>query len=286
MEGYLDTTEMMDSRRFQLAVRRLADGFLYGVDKSPYLGSGLEYMQSRPYQFGDSVRSIDWRVTARTRRVHVKEYEAPKRIPCFLLLDTSASMAVGSTKLTKYALAIQVGGGLALACLDRAMPVGVLGVGEGEVRVEPSLSRDRVLEWVHRLRKFRYDEATWLGRRIGEMGRRLTSRSLVVVLSDLHDDTALPALRLLAQEHDVVTLQFRDPAERGLAGAGVLLAREAETGRPFVIRGGRIKLEQERIDRELKRARIDHLIIDTDQPFAHRLRNFFRARDVLGRGVR
>ncbi|HEY3967664.1 MAG TPA: DUF58 domain-containing protein [Planctomycetaceae bacterium] len=286
MEGYLDTTEMMDSRRFQLAVRRLADGFLYGVDKSPYLGSGLEYMQSRPYQFGDPVRSIDWRVTARTRRIHVKEYEAPKRMPCFLLLDTSASMAVGATKLTKYALAIQVGGGLALACLDRAMPVGVLGVGEGEVRVEPSLSRDRVLEWVHRLRRFRYDESTWLGRRIGEMGRRLTSRSLVIVLSDLHDDTALPALRLLAQEHDVVTLQFRDPSERGLAGAGVLLAREAETGRAFVTRGGRIKLEQERVDRELKRARIDHLIVDTDQPFAHRLRNFFRARDVLGRGVR
>ncbi|MBS0266398.1 MAG: DUF58 domain-containing protein [Planctomycetes bacterium] len=276
----------MDSRRFHIAVRRLADGFLYGVDRSPYLGSGLEYMQSRPYQYGDSVRLIDWRVTARTGRIHVKEYEAPKRMPCYLLLDTSASMALGSTKLTKYSLAIQVGGGLALACLDRAMPVGVLGVGEGDVRIEPSLARDRVLEWVHRLRKFRYDERTWLGRRISELGRRLSSRALVIVLSDLHDETALPALRLLGQEHDVVTIQFRDPAERGLAGAGVLLAREAETGRTFVTRGARVRLDQESIDRDLKRARIDHFVVDTDQPFAHRLRNFFRARDVLGRGVR
>jgi uncharacterized protein (DUF58 family) len=286
VEGFLDTTDLMDSRRFHIAVRRLADGFLYGVDRSPYLGAGLEYMQSRPYHYGDPVRLIDWRVTARTRRIHIKEYEAPKRMPCFLLLDTSASMALGSTKLTKYALAIQVGGGLALACLDRAMPVGVQGVGEGEVRIEPSLARDRVLEWVHRLRKFRYDEATWLGRRISELGRRLGSRALVIVLSDLHDESALPALRLLAQEHDVVTIQFRDPAERGLGGAGVLLAREAETGRTFVTRGGKIRLEQEFVDRELKRARIDHFIVDTDQPFAHRLRNFFRARDVLGRGVR
>jgi uncharacterized protein (DUF58 family) len=276
----------MDSRRFHLAVRRLADGFLYGVDRSPYLGSGLEYMQSRPYQFGDPVRAIDWRVTARTRRVHVKEYEATKRMPCFLLLDTSASMTVGTTRHSKYALALQIGGGLALACLDRAMPVGVLGVGEGELRIEPSLARDRVLEWVHRLRRFRYDETTLLGKRIAELGNRLSSRSLVVVLSDLHDAAALPALRLLSQQHDCVALQFRDPSERGLAGAGVLLAREAETGHAFVTRGGKIRLDQHRIDRALKRARIDHLIIDTDQAFVHRLRSFFRARDVLGRGVR
>ena len=286
MEGFLDSTEVMDSRRFQLAVRRLADGFLYGVDKSPYLGSGLEYMQSRPYQFGDAVRSIDWRVTARTRKVYVKEYEATKRMPCFLLLDTSASMMVSAAKLSKYALALQIAGGLALACLDRAMPVGVLGVGEGDLRVEPSLARDRVLEWLHRLRRFRYDEATLLGQRIAELGTRLASRSLIVVLSDLHDETSLPALRLLAQQHDCVALQFRDQAERGLAGAGVLLAREAETGHAFVARGGRIRLDQERVDRELKRARIDHLVVDTDRPFAHRLRSFFRSRDVLGRGVR
>ena len=286
MEGYLDTADLLDSRRFHIAVRRLADGFFYGVDKSPYLGSGLEYMQSRPYQFGDSVRSIDWRVTARTRRVHVKEYEAPKRMPCFLLLDTSASMAIGSTRLTKYGLAIQIAGGIALACLDRAMPVGVLGVGESEFRIEPSLARDRVMEWVHRLRRFRYDETTWLARRISELGRRMTSRSLVVVLSDMHDESAVASLRLLAQEHDVVVLQFRDPAERGLPGAGILFGREAETGQAFVTRGSRIRLDQERIDRDLKKSRIDHLMIDTDQPIAHRLRSFFRARDVLGRGVR
>ena len=286
MDGYLDSNEVMDSRRFQLAVRRLADGFLYGVDKSPYLGSGLEFMQSRPYQFGDPVRSIDWRVTARTRRVHVKEYEAPKRMPCYLLLDTSASMTVGTARLSKYALALQIGGGLALACLDRAMPAGVVGAGDSELRIEPSLARDRVLEWLHRLRRFRYDEATRLGERIAHLGTRLASRALVIVLSDLHDEGALPALKLLAQRHDCVVLQFRDAAERGLSGAGFLLAREAETGHAFVTRGGRIRLDQPSIERELKRARIDHLLVETDQPFAHRLRSFFRARDVFGRGVR
>lgn len=286
MEGCFDTLRLMDARRFFLAVRRLADSFNYGVERSPYVGSGLEYMQSRPYQWGDAVRSIDWRVTARAGQTFVKEYEAPKRMPCYLLLDTSASMTLGSTAITKYWIALQVAGGLALACLDRATPVGVLGVGERDVLVEPSLARDRVLQWLHRLRRFRYDEQTTLGRRVAELGTQLGSRALVVVLSDLHDAGALPALRLLAQKHDCVVLQLRDPAERGLPGAGFLLAREAETGRAFVVRGGRAAVDSSAAARQLKRAGIDHLLIDADEPYAHRLRHFFRARNVLGRGAR
>jgi uncharacterized protein (DUF58 family) len=286
VDGYLDSVEVMDSRRFQVTLRRLADGFLYGVDRSPYLGSGLEYMQSRPYQWGDPVRSIDWRVTGRTRKVHVKEYEATKRLPCILLVDTSASMTVGTTRYSKYALALQIAGGLALACLDRAMPVGVLGVGERELRIEPSLSRDRVMEWLHRLRRFDYGESTLLGERVSDLGTRMTNRALVVVLSDLHDETALPALKLLAQRHDCVTLRLRDPAERGLPKAGILFAREAETGKAFVVRGGRAKSSDANFEQALRRAHIDTLTIDTDQPFAHRLRQFFRSRDVFGRGAR
>src|SRR5260370_16660474 len=113
-------------------------------------------------------------------------------------------MTVGSTKWSKSPLALQIAGGLALACLDRAMPVGVLGVGEGELRIEPSLARDRVLEWLHRLRRFRYDEATLFGERVAQVGAPLNSRPLLVGLPDPPGEAAPPAFRLFAPPHHLL----------------------------------------------------------------------------------
>jgi uncharacterized protein (DUF58 family) len=286
MEYLLDHIEPLDSRQFMIAVKRLADSLSYGADSSPFLGSGIEYMQSRQYQFGDPIKSIDWRVTARTGKIFVKEYESPKRLPCYLLIDTSASMTISSTKRSKYEIALHVAGGLAFACLDRVSPVGVIGVGSRDFRVQPSLSKDQIMQWLVRLRRYRLDEQTTLVRRIVELNPSLKSRALVIVLSDLHDPKALPALKRLNQEHDVVAIQLRDPAEDNLKGVGFIRGQEAESGRAFVARGSKQWLDREKIEQELKRAGVDHLVIDTDRPFTHDIRHFFQSRNILTRGAR
>lgn len=286
MQGYLDTIDHLNPRQFNVAVKRLADSFSYGSDKSVFLGAGIEYVQSRPYQWGDPIRAIDWRVTARTGKVFVKEYEAPKRMQCYLLLDTSASMTISSIRKSKYAAALHLAGGLAFACLERISPVGVIGLGSRELRVQPSLSSAQIWEWLHELRHFRYDETTAVGRRLAELAPSLTSRTLLILLSDMHDPQSLPALKLLAQKHDCVVLQMQDPAEQGLRGAGFLRGREVETGRTFVARAARAALDRTALADELKRAGIDHLLIRTDQPFVHKVRHFFQARGLLGRGAR
>ena len=107
MEGTLQHCEPLDSRQFLLAVKRLADSLSYGTDRSPFLGQGIEYVQSRRYEPGDPVKSIAWRVTARTGKPHVKQFETPKQMPVWLVVDTSASMALASQPPGKYGLPVR-----------------------------------------------------------------------------------------------------------------------------------------------------------------------------------
>jgi len=285
-EGRLERVDPMDGRQFEIGIRRLADSLSYGTDHSRFLGSGIEYVQSRPYEAGDPVRNIDWRVTARTDKFYIKEFESTKRMPCYLLFDTSASMTISSHAKSKYATALHIAGGLAFACLDRVSPVGIVGVGESGLRMRPSLSKAQIMQWLTGLCRFRYDESTSLARQIRELSPSLTQRVLIIVLSDLHDAEALLALKRLVQLHDLVVLQFQDPAEEGVRGSGFVRAREAETGQDFVSRGGRGRLDQDLVNRELRRSGIDHLRIRTDRPYVHALRHFFEARGVLGRTAR
>jgi len=280
MDELLPPAPLLDAARFELAIRRLADSLGHGTDRSMFRGAGQEYEQSRPYQAGDAVKAIDWRITARTGRLHVKEYEALRRVPVWLLVDTSASMTVGSRRPTKYEAAVCTAGGLALACLGRMRPVGCVGIGGRSLVVRPTLSRLATLGWLHRLRRHRLDEPTDFAGSTRLLEPLLSERSLVIVLSDLHDPTAAARLARIAQEHDVCLLVFRDPAERGL-GAGILRAREAETARALTTIGRFSPTQAEERLAALRGAGIDGLVVDTDRPSTARLRLFFARRRPL-----
>lgn len=286
MQAKLKSIDTLNSRQFMIAIKKLADSLSYGTDSSPFLGSGTDYVQSRPYIPGDPIKAIDWRVTARTGKHHIKEYETPKQMPCFLMIDTSASMTIGSTAWSKYALAVHIAGGLAFACLDRVSPVGIVGVGEEQIRYNPSLARDQIMQWLHRLRHYDFHQETTLSRKLVDVSTSLQNRALIIVLSDLHEPECLTAIKRVGQEHDCAVIQLTDPAEVNIRGAGFLRAREAETNESFVSRGRSIGVDQESVSLTLKRGGIDHLQLMINESVSYKLRNFFKARGILGRGAR
>lgn len=271
---------------FEMVVRRLADDLAFGTDASLFTGSGLEYAQSRPYEPGDPIKQIDWRLTARTGKPYVKEYEALKRTSVLILLDTSASMGVSSVRLTKHDLGVWLAAAIGLIAQRRLSPTAVIGAGERTTRFEPSLLKTDLWQALEPLRTGTVDEGTKLGERLRELIVRANRSSVIVVISDLHDADAIPAIRHAAQQHDVIALELRDPAEEGNLRAGFFRGREAETGRDFV-GGGRDRFSSEDgqdSGRLLARAGASWLRLVTSQPFIPPLRHFLAARQNTGGG--
>ena len=279
----LESTDPLDSRQFVIAIKRLADSLSYGTDRSPFLGSGLEFVQSRPYVPGDPVKTIDWRVTARTGFPHVKLYETPKQLPVWFIVDSSASMTRSSTALSKYRLAVQIAGGLALACLDRVSPVGLLAAGSRDLKVKPSLSRETLLLWLHQLRHYDFTEQTQLSEKLLALNPSLGQRALIFILSDLHDPGAIAALKLLNARHDLVVMLLRDPAEEALPQAGFLRVRDAESQHTTTASARQQFASTQDTIESLQSASVDHFLIETHRPFLANLRLFLQRRNLLSR---
>ena len=282
----LRAPDELGHREFELVVRRLADDLAYGSDSSLFVGSGIEYAQSRPYVPGDPIRQMDWRVSARTGKLHLKEYEALKRMAAYLVVDTSASMDAASGRLTKHDVAVWLAAALGLVALRRLSPVAVLSGGQRDVRSVPSLLRSDLWQALEPMRHQVPGEKTGIGVRLRRISASAARHSLIFVFSDLHDPDAVPAIQHAAQRHDCLVLQLQDPAERGALRAGFLRAAEAETGHEFIATG-RSKWfdDAERgAGPELSQGGVDHLMIPVDQPFVTRLRHFLTTRGTIGRG--
>ncbi len=276
----------VDSRQFEVAVKRLANSLDFGQRDAVFHGSGLEFSQSRPYVAGDPVKFIDWRVSARLQKLYVKEFRETKQIPLYLLIDTSASMCVSSQLLSKYAWAVRIATGIGLAAQSSVTPVGLLGCGARELHIRPTLSRNIVMEWSHELRQHDFSEVTSLATRARELAPALTKNTTVIVLSDLHNAGAIAALQVLAQRHDCLVLHFEDPAEQGVSGAGIIRGAEAESGRDFVGFGGKRRIDASTWKSELSRFGIDYLHLRTDQPIIGKLTHFIKNRGFGSRSVR
>src|SRR5439155_7395770 len=141
----------------------------------------------------------------------------------------------------------------------RLSPVGLVACGDEAFQLRPSLSRRQIMQWLHRLRKYRLDEKTSLADGLRLVESMAVNRSLIIVLSDLHDPEAIGVLKPLAGKHDCVVLQLVDPAERGQLRAGFLRAREAETGLSFLGTGRARWVDDSELAHEIKSGAIDHL---------------------------
>jgi hypothetical protein len=109
------------------------------------------------------------------------------------------------------------------------------------------------------------------------LAARLQNTSLLLVLSDLHDPSGIPALRSLAQQHDVAVVHLLDPSEQRPRVRGIFRAREAETQTQFVTTGARSRTVCHD-PAALLQAGISYLPLTVGEPFVSPLRHFLSQR--------
>lgn len=262
------------------AVNRLVARTLPGARRATGVGSGIELTQLRPYESGDDVRHIDPAATARTGTPQIRLHVPERSLTTWIVLDISPSMAFG----TALRLKADVAEGAALVfgrlAIRRAGSVGVVAFGAGEPRVLPPRGSKPGMIALRKLlaegvapdgRHDPHQLADALGRTI----RLATQPGLVVVISDFRDqqrwERPLGSLRL---RHAALAIEVTDPRELELPAVGHLALVDPETGARVQVNTSQRRvrdrfaaLERERqaaVAAELRRLRIDHIVLRTD----------------------
>ena len=287
-----DPAALASLGHIEVVARWIVDGFLSGLHRSPRKGFSVEFAEHRPYQPGDDLRYVDWRIAARIDRWVVKQYEEETNLRATLVLDVSRSMAWRSSPalLTKRVYAEQLVAAMALLLLRQRDAVGLIRFDDAVRTSVPP--RARTTQWrriVAALSEQAGGRASDLATALGQAARLVTRRGMVVLVSDLLVDPApvIAALRgLRAAGHDVIVFHVMDPAERefGMTGEAQFTDPESALSVPAAASDVRAAYRDTVVEviaewREaLAVMGASHELVLTDQPYTVPLRRAFDAR--------
>ncbi len=113
-------------RRIEIKSRGLSREIFAGQYHSAFRGRGMSFSEVREYRIGDDVRDIDWNVTARSSKPHIKIYEEERELTVMLLVDVSASSSFGTTAQTKKGLQAEIAAVLAFSASQTGDKVGCM----------------------------------------------------------------------------------------------------------------------------------------------------------------
>ncbi|ENM5903595.1 DUF58 domain-containing protein [Vibrio mimicus] len=197
-----------------------------GQHHSRQLGRGMDFSEVRQYQAGDDIRSIDWRVTARTGKPHTKLFSEERERAVVLYIDLSQSMQFGSSLLLKSVQAAHLASLLSWLAVKQQDRVGaVIDLGHRLIEIKPSSRQRGVLpilgaciEAQQTLPSQHASRSLALHEVFNTLNRLCPKGSEVVLISDfVHLDPeqhALP-LRQLCRHNRVRMVQIHDPLEQG-----------------------------------------------------------------------
>jgi len=241
--------------RMQLRCASLIDGHLVGGYDSIFKGEGIEFDETRPYQPGDDVRAIDWRVTARFSRPFVKRFRQQRQLTVHVLVDGSASMRMPGTESVHAAesvraaelvpgaepihgdfrtpldVAREICGVLIMIAARQQDQTGLtLFTDRLEHMVEPLSGDNHAARLIGDLVRWKpQGRRTDLSPPVDRLQRLARHRSLVVIASDFLSLQDSRQLRALTGLHEVVPVWVSHSTNAAISPCGLLRVQDPET---------------------------------------------------------
>ena len=282
-------------RKIEIKTRGLSNEIFAGKYHTAFKGRGMSFAEVREYRIGDDVRDIDWNVTARSRKPHIKVYEEERELTMMLMVDVSGSRMFGTTDFLKKNIITELAAVLAFSASQTGDKVGCIFFSDKvEKFIPPKKGRSHILMIIRELVGF-VPESN--GTAISEAVRYLTGvnkkRCTAFLLSDFlnskRDDEALnDALKIASSRHDIIALKVSDPREKEMPNVGIVELQDAETARKVwvdtasqAVRDHYAKAWEERETKTcdmLLHNRIDIADISTDSDYVAELIKLFKQR--------
>ncbi len=300
---YLRPEVIAQVQRLDLKARFIVEGFISGLHSSPFHGFSVEFSEHRRYVPGDDLRLIDWAVFGKTDRYYVKKFEAETNLECYLLVDTSASMAYpeadqpprarhddpGTGRMSKLDYAICLAAALGYMMTSQQDAVGLARF-DSKLRcfLPPRSKRSDLMRLIAELaavRPVRDQTGKGLAAGLHDVARRVRKRGLMVILSDFlaEADEVIDALHHLRfGGHDLILFQVLDWTEVALPFENLCRFEDPETGRslvaqPQAARAGYLAALHaftERYRSQAAALRADFVQVDTSMTFDRALIQF------------
>lgn len=282
-------------RQIEVRTNRLAQEMLAGAYHSVFKGRGMDFEEVREYQIGDDVRTIDWNVSARTGKTHIKKYREERELTMVIMVDLSASGIIGTGTQSKRDLAAEIASVLAFSATRNSDRVGlILFTDEVEHYVPARKGRSHVFRLIREILYFEpRNRSTSCENALHFLNHVFPRRAIVFLISDFIDEGFEKALKVTNQKHDLIAIHISDSSEFRLPRAGWVTLEDAETGDLVEVntndRSVRERYERAATERRnsrrsmVRRAGLDMIEAETGLPYLTDLKKFFERR-IKARG--
>ena len=255
----------------------------------------MSFSEVREYRAGDDVRDIDWNVTARSSKPHIKVYEEERELTMMLLVDVSGSRMFGSNELLKKNVITEIAAVLAFSASQNNDKVGCIFFSDRvEKFIPPKKGRQHILMIIRELIGFKPEgRGTSLSEPLRFLAAVSKKRTTSFLLSDFMDSEAdavafEEALKITSGRHDLVGIRVYDQREQEMPDVGIVELEDAETGEKVWIDSSSRRVREayandwarrnQRIETVLKQNRVDTATVATDEDYVKALIKLFKQR--------